>query len=133
MSVFTGSVQTNGRELSMDKYRKILQAVREKSEKKDQLKTAEVIAETICLSIDESPHMIAVEDGAAAIAAMYTLCVDDGLDTVMEYLELKDRLDGLLGDMHDKMRAIYPVPAQGEPGNKSTPCIGTDTDQEESP
>lgn len=51
----------------------------------------------------------------------------------MEYLELKDRLDGLLGDMHDKMRAIYPVPAQGEPGNKSTPCIGTDTDQEESP
>ena len=32
----------------MDKYRKILQAVREKSEKKDQLKTVEVIAETIC-------------------------------------------------------------------------------------
>ena len=117
----------------MDKYRKILQAVREKSEKKDQLKTAEVIAETICLSIDESPHMIAVEDGAAAIAAMYTLCVDDGLDTVMEYLELKDRLDGLLGDMHDKMRVIYPVPAHRESGNKSTPCIGTDTDQEESP
>ena len=117
----------------MDKYRKILQAAREKSEKKDQQKTAEVIAETICLSIDESPHMIAVEDGAAAIAAMYTLCVDDGLDTVMEYLELKDRLDGLLGDMHDKMRAIYPVPAHRESGNKSTPCIGTDTDQEESP
>ena len=51
----------------------------------------------------------------------------------MEYLELKDRLDGLMSDMHDKMRAIYPVPARGESGNKSTPCIGTDTDQEESP
>ena len=117
----------------MDNYRKILKEVREKCEKKDQLKTVEGIAETMCLSVDESPHMIAMEDGAAAVAAMYTLCVDDGLDTVMEYLELKDHLDGLLGDMHDKMRAIYPVPARGESGNKSTPCIGTDTDQEESP
>lgn len=117
----------------MDKYRKILATVRGKQHKKDQEKQVRDIAETMCLSVDESPYMIAMGDGAAAIAAMYTLCVDDGLDTVMEYLELKDRLDGLLGDMHDKMRAIYPVPAQGEPGNKSTPCIGTDTDQEESP
>ena len=115
----------------MDKYRKILQAVREKSEKEDRVKMAEVIAETMCLSVDESPHMIAVEDGAAAIAAMYTLCVDDGLNTVAEYLELKDRLDGLLGDMHDKMRAIYPVPAHRESGNKSKPRIGADTGQEE--
>ena len=115
----------------MDKYRKILQAVREKSEKKDQLKTVEVIAETICLSIDESPHMIAVEDGAAAIAAMYTLCVDDGLNTVAEYLELKDRLDGLMSDMHDKMREIYPVPAQGESGDKSKPRIVDDMGQED--
>lgn len=117
----------------MDKYRKILQAVREKSEKKDQLKTVEVIAETICLSIDESPHMIAVEDGAAAIAAMYTLCVDDGLNTVAEYLELKDRLDGLMSDMHDKMREIYPVPAQGESGDKSKPRIVDDMGQEDCP
>ena len=115
----------------MDKYRKILQAVREKSEKEDRVKMAEVIAETMCLSVDESPHMIAVEDGAAAIAAMYTLCVDDGINTVAEYLELKDRLDGLLGDMHDKMREIYPVPAQRDPGDKSMPCIGADAVQEE--
>ena len=117
----------------MDKYRKILKEVREKCEKKDQLKTAEGIAETMCLSVDESPYMIAMGDGAAAVAAMYTLCVEDGLNTVMEYLELKDRLDGLMSDMHDKLRAIYPVPARGESGNKTTPCIGTDTDQEESP
>lgn len=77
--------------------------------------------------------MIAMGDGAAAVAAMYTLCVEDGLNTVMEYLELKDRLDGLMSDMHDKMRAIYPVPAQGESGDKSKPCIGADTGQEESP
>jgi len=117
----------------MDKYRKVLKIVREKQQKKDQEQQARDIAETMCLSVDESPHMIAMEDGAAAVAAMYTLCVEDGLDTVMEYLELKDRLDGLLGDMYDKMRAIYPVPAQGESGDKSTPCIGADTGQEESP
>ena len=115
----------------MDKYRKILATVRGKQHKKDQEKQVRDIAETMCLSVDESPHMIAMEDGAAAVAAMYTLCVDDGLDTVMEYLELKDRLDGLLGDMHDKMREIYPVPAQGESGDKSKQCIGADTAQEE--
>lgn len=115
----------------MDKYRKILKEVREKCEKKDQLKTAEDIAETMCLSVDESPHMIAMEDGAAAIAAMYTLCVDDGLDTVMAYLELREHLDGLLSDMYDKMREVYPVPAQRESGDKSKPRIGADTGQEE--
>ena len=115
----------------MDKYRKILKAVREKQQEKDREKQARNIAETMCLSVDESPHMIAMEDGAAAVAAMYTLCVEDGLNTVMEYLELKDRLDGLLGDMHDKMREIYPVPAQGESGDKSKQCIGADTAQEE--
>ena len=114
----------------MDKYRKILKEVRGKQYKKGQQKQARNIAETMCLSIDESPHMIAMEDGAAAVAAMYTLCVEDGLNTVMEYLELKDRLDGLLGDMHDKMREIYPVPAQGDPGDKSKPCIGADTARE---
>ena len=117
----------------MDKYRKILKEVREKCEKKDQLKTVEGIAETMCLSVDESPHMIAMEDGAAAIAAMYTLCVDDGLDTVMEYLELKDRLDELLCDMYDKMRARYPVPAQGESRDKAKLCIGADMGQEDCP
>lgn len=117
----------------MDKYRKIVKEVRGKQYKKDQEKQARNIAETMCLSVDESPHMIAMEDGAAAVAAMYTLCVEDGLDTVMEYLELKDRLDGLLGDMYDKMREIYPVPAHRESGSKSKPCIGAYMAQEESP
>ena len=117
----------------MDKYRKILKAVRGKQQEKDQEKQARDIAETMCLSVDESPHMIAMEDGAAAIAAMYTLCVDDGLNTVAEYLELKDRLDGLLGDMHDKMRERYPVPAQRESGDKSKQRIGADTGQEDCP
>jgi hypothetical protein len=117
----------------MDKYRKIVKEVRGKQQKKDQEKQARHIAETMCLSVDESPHMIAMEDGAAAVVAMYTLCVEDGLDTVMEYLELKDRLDGLLSDMYDKMREIYPVPAHRESGGKSKPCIGANTGQEESP
>lgn len=117
----------------MDKYRKILVAVRGKQQKKDQEKQARDIAETMCLSIDESPHMIAMEDGAAAIAAMYTLCVDDGLDTVMEYQELSEHLEGLLRDMYDKMRTIYPVPAQRESGDKSKPRIGADMGQEDYP
>jgi hypothetical protein len=117
----------------MDKYRKIVKEVRGKQHKKDQEKQARNIAETMCLSVDESPHMIAMEDGAAAVAAMYTLCVEDGLDTVMAYQELREHLDGLLGDMYDKMREIYSVPAHRESGSKSKPCIGAYTAQEESP
>ena len=57
---------------------------------------------------------------------MYTLCVDDGINTVGEYLEIKEHLDGLLCDMYDKMREIYPVPARGESGDKAKLCIGAD-------
>ena len=117
----------------MDKYRKILKEVRGKQHKKGQQKQARNIAETMCLSVDESPHMIAMEDGAAAVAAMYTLCVEDGLDTVMAYQELREHLDGLLGGMYNKIREIYPVPAHRESGGKSKPCIGANTGQEESP
>lgn len=117
----------------MDKYRKILEQVREKNDKKAKEKESERIADMMCLSVDESPHMIAMEDGAAAVAAMYTLCVEDGLNTVMEYLELKDRLDGLLGDMHDKMREIYPVPAKEASKIKLEPIIAVDAGQGDRP
>lgn len=117
----------------MDKYRKILKEVRVKSKKKDQERAAEAIVETMCLSVDESPHMIAMEDGAAAVVAMYTLCVEDGLNTVMEYLELKDRLDELLSDMHDKMREIYPVPAKEASKIKLEPIIAVDAGQGDRP
>lgn len=107
----------------MDKYKRILEQVREKGDKKAQEKEAAAIAEVMCLSIDDSPHMIAMEDGAAILAALYTLCLDDEIDTRGAYLELRDRLVYLIYDLYDGMREKYPVPAQATSEGKSEPDI----------
>ena len=99
----------------------ICRQIREKGngDKKAKEKEADAIAEVLCLSVDESPHMIAMEDGAAMLAALYTLCLDDGINTIGAYLEIRGRLDNLLDDMYDKMREIYAVPAQAASEGKS--------------
>lgn len=107
----------------MDKYKRILEQVRSKDNKKAQEKEVAAIAEVMCLSVDESPHMIALEDGAATLAALYTLCLDDYVDTRGSYLELRDRMVYLIYDMYDGMREKYPVPAQATSEGKSEPDI----------
>lgn len=107
----------------MNKYKKIINQVRAKGDKKSQEKEAAAIVEVMCLSIDDSPHMIAMEDGAATLAALYTLCVDDGIDTRGGYLELRDRMVYLVYDMYDKMREKYPVPTQATSEGKAEPDI----------
>lgn len=109
----------------MNKYKKVIDQIREKGngDKKAKEKEADAIAEVLCLSVDESPHMIAMEDGAAMLAALYTLCLDDGINTIGAYLEIRGRLDNLLDDMYDKMREIYPVPTQATSEGKAEPDI----------
>lgn len=107
----------------MDKYKRILEQVRGKNNKKAKEKEADAIAEVLCLSVDASPHMIAMEDGAAMLAALYTLCLDDGINTIGAYLEIRGRLDNLLDDMYDKMREIYPVPSRMKSEDKSEPAV----------
>ena len=107
----------------MNKYKKIIEQVREKGDKKAQEKEAAAIVEVMCLSIDDSPHMIAMEDGAETLAALYTLCMDDGIDTRGGYLEIRDRLVYLLYDLYDKMREKYPVPARAKSEGQSEPDV----------
>ena len=107
----------------MDKYKRILEQVRSKGNKKAQEKEAAAIVEVMCLSVDDSPHMIAMEDGAATLAALYTLCVDDGIDTRGGYLELLDRMIYMIYDMYDKMKEKYPVPARAKSEGQSEPDI----------
>ena len=107
----------------MDKYKSILEQVRGKNDKKAKEKEAAAIAEVMCLSVDESPHMIALEDGAAILAALYTLCLDDDLDTRGAYLELRDRMVYLIYDLYDGMREKYPVPAQATSEGNSEPDV----------
>ena len=107
----------------MDKYKKIIEQVRGKGDKKAQEKEADAIVEVMCLSIDDSPHMIALEDGAATLAALYTLCMDDGINTVGPYLEIRDRMVYLIYDLYDKMREKYTVPAQTKSEGQSEPDV----------
>ena len=107
----------------MDKYKKIIEQVRGKGDKKAKEKEADAIVEVMCLSIDDSPHMIALEDGATTLAALYTLCMDDGINTIGAYLEIKERMDYLISSMHDKMREKFPVPAQTKSEGQSEPDV----------
>lgn len=107
----------------MNKYKKIIDQVRAKDDKKAQEKEADAIVEVMCLSVDDSPHMIAMEDGAATLAALYTLCMDDGINTVGAYLEIRDRMVYLIYDMYDTMREKYPVPARAKSEGQSEPDV----------
>lgn len=107
----------------MDKCKRILEQVRAKGDKKAQEKEVAAIAEVMYLSVDESPHMIAMEDGAAMLAALYTLCLDDDLDTRGAYLELRDRMVYLIYDLYDTMRDKYPVHDRPKSENKSEPDV----------
>lgn len=109
----------------MNKYKKIVDQVREKGngDKKAEEKEADAIAEIMCLSVDDSPHMIAMEDGAATLAALYTLCLDDGINTTGACLEIRERLDYLIASMYDKIREKYPVPARAASEGQSEPDV----------
>ena len=107
----------------MDKYKKIIDQVRAKGDKKAQKKEIDSIVEVMCLSSDESPHMIALADGAAILSALYTLCLDDDLDTRGGYLELRDRMVYLIYDMYDKMSEKYPAHTRPKSENKSEPDV----------
>ena len=107
----------------MNKYKKIIEQVRGKDDKKAQEKEADAIVDVMCLSIDDSPHMLAMEDGAATLAALYTLCMDDGINTVGAYLEIRDRMIYLIYDMYDAMREKYPVPARAKSEGQAEPDI----------
>ena len=107
----------------MNKYKKIIDQVRAKGDKKAQEKEADAIVDVMCLSIDDSPHMIALEDGAATLAALYTMCMDDGINTVGAYLEIRDRMVYLIYDLYDTMREKYPVPARAKSEGQSEPDI----------
>ena len=113
----------------MDKYKKIIEQVRGKDDKKAQEKEAAAIVEVMCLSVDDSPHMIAMEDGAATLAALYTMCMDDGINTVGAYLEIRDRMVYLIYDLYDTMREKYPVPARAKSEGQSEPDIADALDR----
>lgn len=113
----------------MNKYKKIIEQVREKGDKKAKEKEADVIADVMCLSIADSPHMIAMEDGAAILAALYTLCMDDGIDTRGPYLEIRERVVYLIYDLYDAMKEKYPVPARAKSEGQSEPDIADALDR----
>lgn len=113
----------------MNKYKKIIEQVREKGDKKAKEKEADAIADVMCLSIADSPHMIAMEDGAAILAALYTLCMDDGIDTRGPYLEIRERMVYLIYDLYDAMKEKYPVPARAKSEGQSEPDIADALDR----
>ena len=92
----------------MNKYKKIMRLVMEKEEG-ERRREVRRITETMCLSIDESPPMVALSDGAAIMAAMFDLCSIHNIDTASEFLEAKERMEYLFEIMLDEMRNRFPA------------------------
>lgn len=92
----------------MDKYRKIMATVM-RQEPQNRQKEIRRIYDTMALSVDESPPMVAIMDGAATLAALYDLCVIHNLNTTYEFLEIRERFEYLLAAMHDDMRDKFPT------------------------
>lgn len=97
----------------MKKYQKILNAVMEK-EGKERDQEIENLMDTMCLSIDDSPYITALEDGMAALTALYILCTTHNINTISCYQEAKERLDYLIDDLFGHMLEKFPPRSQTE-------------------
>lgn len=91
----------------MDKYRKIMATVM-KQAPENRHREIRRISDTMALSVDESPPMVAIMDGAATLAALYDLCIIHRIDTTHEMLEIQERVEYLIAAMQDDMREMFP-------------------------
>lgn len=91
----------------MEKYRKIMATVMRK-DPADRKQAIRKIAETMALSVDESVPMVAITDGAATMAALYDLCIIQGIDVAHDMLEIKERVEYLLQTMEDEALEKFP-------------------------
>lgn len=96
----------------MNKYRKILKEVLEK-EGEDREPKIEYLMPTLCGLVDDAPYIYALDNGVAALTALYILCTKHNIDTVSQYQAIQERLvhliDDLLGDMLKKFPPCSPM------------------------
>lgn len=96
----------------MNGYRKILKEVlAEEGEGRE--RKIEYLMPTLCGLVDDAPYFSALSNGAAALTALYTLCMTHNIDTVNQYQAIQERMvyliNNQLGDMLEKFPPRSPM------------------------
>lgn len=97
----------------MNSYRKILKEVLAQ-EGEDRERKVEYLMPRLCGLVDDAPYIYALDNGVAALTALYILCTSHNINTVNHYQEIKNRLVHLIDDLQDNM--LDQVPPQNPMG-----------------
>ena len=86
----------------MNSYRKILKEVLAQ-EGEDCERKIEYLMPRLCGLVDDAPYISALDNGIAALTALYILCTSHNINTVNHYQAIKERLVHLIDDLQDNM------------------------------
>lgn len=91
----------------MNRYRKILKEVLAQ-EDQDRERKIEYLMPRLCGLVDDAPYISALDNGVAALTALYILCTSHNINTVNHYQAIKERLVHLIDDLQDEMLDQFP-------------------------
>lgn len=91
----------------MNGYRKILKEVLAQ-EGEDRERKIEFLMPTLCELVDDAPYFSALSNGAAALTALYTLCMIHNIDTVSQYQAIQERMVYLINNQLSSMSKKFP-------------------------
>ena len=88
-------------------HRQIVRAVLEKEEKEREQEIASMMPRLRSL-VDDATYITGLEDGVAALIALYILCTSHNINTVDHYQDIKTRLMRLIDHLQDNMLRRFP-------------------------
>lgn len=91
----------------MNGYRKILKEVLEQ-EDQDRERKIEYLMPRLCGLVDDAPYIYALDNGVAALTALYILCTSHNINTVNHYQDIKTRLMRLIDELQGDMLRKFP-------------------------
>lgn len=96
-------------------HRQIVRAVLEKEEKEREQEIASMMPRLRSL-VDDATYITGLEDGVAALIALYILCTSHNINTVAHYQDIKTRLMNLIDHLQDNMLRRFPpqAPIEGD-------------------
>ena len=91
----------------MNRYRKILKEVLAQ-EDQDRERKIEYLMPRLCGLVDDAPYIFALDNGVAALTALYILCTSHNINTVEYYQDIKTRLMRLIDELQGDMLRKFP-------------------------
>lgn len=93
--------------MRMKQHRRILKEVLETDEKEREQEIGRMMP-TLCSLVDDATFITGLEDGVAALIALYILCTSHNINTVDYYQDIKTRLMNLIDHLQDNMLRKFP-------------------------